>query len=59
MSKEEILKTIRNLAQCQGLYSRLYARIMELSEDERDRFLQELEDKNFKDSVDLILFIEC
>lgn len=59
MNKQEILATIKSLAGSQGLYSRLYANLMELSQSERNKVLHELENKNFKDPVDLVMFIEC
>lgn len=59
MNKQEILATIKSLAGSQGLYSRLYSNLMELTQKNRNKVLQELENKNFKDAVDLVMFIEC
>lgn len=58
MKREEIIATIKSLASSQGLYSRLYRDLMELDEDEYDEVMTELESQNFKDGVDLIMFIE-
>lgn len=58
MNKKEILSTIKMLASSQGFYSRLYANIMELKSNERGKFLQLLENQKFKDSVDLIMYLE-
>ena len=55
MNREEILKTIRSLAKSQGFYGRLLEAI---EEDDSDEFIQELIDQQFKDSVDLILYLE-
>lgn len=52
MTKDEILQVFRSLAKSQGFYGRLLRDITEEG-------LQYLEDQNFKDVLDLILFIEC
>lgn len=53
MTKEEILDTIKTLAHSQGFYSRLYANIKD-----NDKALDYLVSQDFKNPVDLILFIE-
>lgn len=58
MKREEIMETIKSLASSQGLYGRLYRDLMELDEDEYDEVMTELESQNFKDRVDLVMFIE-
>lgn len=58
MKREEIMETIKTLASSQGLYSRLYRDLMELDEDKYNEVMTELESQNFKDAVDLIMFIE-
>lgn len=57
MKKEEILSAIRSLAASQGFYGRL---LMALSSDEPDAvaYLEYLEEQNFKDVVDLVMFLE-
>jgi len=57
MNRNKILDTIKNLAGSQGFYTRLYEAISDGSE-EAEEYLQYLEDKNFKDPVDLILYFE-
>ena len=59
MEREEIMEKIKSLASSQGLYGRLYRDLMELDEDEYEQVMLELESQNFKDGVDLIMFIEC
>lgn len=59
MKREEIMEIIKSLASSQGLYSRLYKDLMALDEDEYDEVMTELESQNFKDGVDLVMFIEC
>lgn len=58
MKREEIMETIKSLASSQGLYGRLYRDLMELDEGEYDEVMTELESQNFKDGVDLVMFIE-
>ncbi len=57
MKKEDILKAIRSLAASQGFYDRL---LRMLTSDELDAiaYLQYLEEQNFKDTVDLVMFLE-
>ena len=57
MKRQEILDTIKMLAQGQGFYGRLYEQIM--TADNKDEILEELENKNFKDALDLVFFFEC
>ena len=57
MSKEEILKTFHDLAQSQGYYGRLLQAIAE-EEDGGEAFLTHLEEQNFSDPVELIMYIE-
>lgn len=57
MKKKEILNAIRSLAASQGFYSRL---LISLSSNEPDSvaYLEYLEEQNFKDVVDLVMFLE-
>ena len=57
MSKTEILNYLESLAKHQGFYHRLYQKLTNGSE-ESERYLNELVSKNFKDFVDLLLYIE-
>ena len=59
MTKKQIMDTFRSLAMSQGFYGRLVRYIDGLDEASRDKFLGDLEKQNFKDSLDLILYIEC
>lgn len=58
MKREEIMETIKTLASSQGLYSRLYRVLMELDEEKYNEVMTELESQNFKDGIDLVMFIE-
>ena len=53
MNKEQILEAIRELAKSQGFYGRLLEGIREHKE-----ILDKLEQQNFKDSVDMVMWIE-
>lgn len=57
MTREEIISLVRTLASSQGFYTRLYQFLSEGSEESED-FLDMLEEKGFKDQVDLILYFE-
>ena len=56
MKKHEILSTLKKLAKSQGMYGRLLNDLIEncVLMD----VLEELEEMNFKDEIDLILFLE-
>lgn len=53
MSAEEILLTLHKLARANGSYSKVYKYALDNS-----NFLDNLESLNFKDEVDLILYLE-
>jgi hypothetical protein len=54
MNREQILSTIKSLAMSQGFYSRL---LYAINEDEN--IMDQLVAQNFKDSLDMILYLEC
>ena len=56
MNKNEILTAIYELSKSQGFYGRLYQSIMK--SNEKENILQYLENQNFTDAIDLILFLE-
>lgn len=51
MKKQEILSAIESLAQSQGFYGRVL-------ENLNEEHLNYLEKQNFKDVIDLVLFLE-
>lgn len=57
MTKQEILELVRTLASSKGFYTRLYQFLSEGSEDSEE-YLSMLENKSFKDQIDLILYFE-
>ena len=58
MNREQILDAFRSLARSQGFYGRLLAKIDSVDEETRDAFLTDLESRNFRDVVDLVMWIE-
>lgn len=58
MNREQILDVFRSLAQSQGFYGRLLEQIDYVDEEAREAFLSDLESRNFKDAVDLVMWIE-
>lgn len=58
MTREELLKLIKDLAKSQWLYGRLLQQIMELDDEAQNDFWDYLEEKNFKDGVEFILAFE-
>ena len=59
MNREEMRQVFEDLSMSQGLYGRLLRSIDEMYEEDREKVWSDLESQNFKDAVDLILFIEC
>jgi hypothetical protein len=55
MSKEEILSFIEQMSYSQGFYGRL---LRDIAEDEDGEILKTLEKQNFKDLLDLVMFLE-
>lgn len=53
MTREEILENIKMLARSQGYYGRLLRAI-----EEDESILDRLEEQNFNDVVDMVLFLE-
>lgn len=53
MDKKEIMETVKELARSQGFYCRLYETLKTNPEA-----LDFLAKQNFKDSVDMIMFLE-
>lgn len=57
MNKEQILDAIRSLAASQGFYGRLYDTLTDGSE-QSDVFLATMEEQNFGDVVDMVMWLE-
>lgn len=58
MNADKIMEAIRTLAQSQGFYGRLLESLMELSTQDFNAVMDELEAQHFSDVVDLVLFFE-
>ena len=61
MNREQIMEAIRQLAHSQGTYARFYRDLCEMREEDPERFdkaMTMLEEKSFKDIVDLVLYLE-
>ena len=58
MKFEEVMLLIRNLSKSQGFYGRMLNAIEELDADGLEEFKTFIEEKNFKDSLEFVMFIE-
>lgn len=58
MNREQILSTIGSLAASQGFYGRLYNALTNGTE-ESENFLATMEEQNFGDVVDMVMWLEC
>lgn len=58
MKRNEIMDAIRVLANSQGFYARLLESIEALDEVKKEMFFEMMEAQNFKDTVDLVMFLE-
>lgn len=58
MKKNEIMKTFKSLTKSQGFYGRIVDELESMSESNRNMYLEGLEKQNFKDAVDLVMFME-
>ena len=51
--------TVVDLMNSQGFYGRLYRSINELDDDRYEQFFELIGEQNFKDSLDVVLWLEC
>lgn len=58
VSRTEILDAIRTLAMSQGWYGRFLEAIESLEGDEYEEVMTTLEEQDFKDMVDLVMYLE-
>lgn len=61
MKINDILNEIRELANSQGFYGRLYRDLIELQQNDLEQYnsiKEELESQNFHDTLDLIMYLE-
>lgn len=60
MKYEDIKEVIKTLASGQGLYGRILRRLEEIEGDEEqfEKVKKVLEEQNFKDTLDIVLWFE-
>lgn len=58
MSFDDVYDLISSLARSQGFYGRLKRDIDSLDEEDYCEFAQMIEDQDFQDDIDVILFFE-
>ncbi len=58
MNRQQILEAIKNLAASQGFYGRLYHAPTNGTEA-AENALTEMEEQNFADVVDMVMWLEC
>lgn len=61
MNREQILDAFRTLSRSQGCYGRILRSLNEVKENDPqayENYMTVLESKNFKDTVDLVMFYE-
>lgn len=58
MKYEDFLKNIETLAQSQGYYGRLLRQLEELDNEELEKVKTQIEELNFKDMLDIIMYFE-
>ena len=60
MTYEEFLEVIKTLAKSQGFYARVLKSIQNITNEvELEDFRQHIEEQNFKDAVDVVMYYEC
>lgn len=59
MSGEQAIAVIRNLASSQGFYGRLLNTIENFTDEEMEEWNEIIENQEFTDDLDLILWLEC
>lgn len=58
MKRKEIRELFESLSRSQGLYGRLLNDINNSTEEEQENFWSAMENMNFKDELDVILYWE-
>ena len=62
MNAVQVLEVIEELSHSQGFYSRLYSNILYLKENDEvsfNKWCEEIESLNFKEPIDVVLYLEC
>ena len=58
MRWEEILSSLESLSKSQGLYGRILRAIHDMDDEELDELKDYMEAQSFKDTLELVMFIE-
>lgn len=61
MNRKDIMQAIKELARCQGYYSRMYNELLIMEKtfpDKYDAYMGYLESQKFADRIDMVLFLE-
>lgn len=61
MNREEILSAIQTLAMSQGFWERVLQNLIDMQENDPDEYegiMRRLEEKQFADTVDMVLYFE-
>lgn len=54
------VETVNTFKSSQGFYSRLAARLAEMSEEDKEQLKEKLaEQPKFNDTLDVVMFLEC
>lgn len=58
MSAKDVINVIRDLSYSQGFYGRLLRDIKDLNADDFREFCRVMEEQNFTDALDVVMFFE-
>lgn len=58
MKRDEILENIKLLAKSQGYYGRLLETLETMEQESYNNIMDKLEQENFKDVIDLVMYFE-
>ena len=61
MGRKEIIDTIAKLSRSQGFYGRLLMSILQAEQDDPDSYnayMEELENQNFRSTLELVVYLE-
>ena len=59
MKAKDVINVIEELSYSQGFYGRLLRDIKNLNANDFREFCRVMEEQNFRDSLDVVLFFEC
>ena len=59
MTAKDVINVIEELSYSQGFYGRLLRDIKGLNANDFREFCRVMEEQNFRDSLDVVLFFEC